>query len=265
MQIAYESCPLCKSEFKTLMTAGVTHHPLWHAPLPEQMEWSKCTSCGHVFSRNYWDEQGLKELFLKSNDSQIAEGITHGNRHLWSLSVDRAMGLLGGYKAVHEGFSNPSWLDVGFGNGALVMVAAEYGFNSVGIDARGEAVGSLQSLGYNASCVQFDEYSGGPFSVVSMCDVLEHLPYPRESLKKVHELIDPKGLLMISLPNMDCAHWRIMDRPGSIGPYWSEIEHYHNFSRESLTRLLIEEGFRLVDYSVSSRYIACMEVFATPI
>jgi hypothetical protein len=45
-------------------------------------------------------------------------------------------------------------------------------------------------------------------------------------------------------------------------PYWSEMEHFHNFGRSRLYSLLEEFGFRPERYSVSERYKACMEVIA---
>jgi hypothetical protein len=45
--------------------------------------------------------------------------------------------------------------------------------------------------------------------------------------------------------------------------YWGEIEHYHNFSRGRLYALLKEHGFQPVEYSVSERHRAGMEVIAS--
>jgi len=52
-----------------------------------------------------------------------------------------------------------------------------------------------------------------------------------------------------------------MDRRSS-NPYWAEFEHYHNFSRSTLTWTLRQCGFTPLSYSVSRRYIACMEIIA---
>ena len=48
----------------------------------------------------------------------------------------------------------------------------------------------------------------------------------------------------------------------STPPYWAEIEHYHNFDRASLYKLLAECGFEPVSYGVSDRYRCTMEVVA---
>jgi hypothetical protein len=52
-----------------------------------------------------------------------------------------------------------------------------------------------------------------------------------------------------------------MDRAGK-NPYWSELEHLHNFGRARLEALLREVGFTPTAYAVSERYLAGMEVVA---
>lgn len=67
--------------------------------------------------------------------------------------------------------------------------------------------------------------------------------------------------MFISCPNRDSVAWKEMDRNGN-NPYWAELEHYHNFSRDSLTALLRRCDFIPVCYNVSLRYKACMEIIA---
>jgi len=154
------------------------------------------------------------------------------------------------------------WMDVGCGSGGLVITAAEYGFNAIGLDSRPQAVESIEALGYNAVLGDLMELRvTDPVMVVSLADVLEHVPFPREALKRVHAAIIPGGMVMVSCPNLDSGSWGKANAEG-INPYWSELEHHHNFSRASLMRLLAEEGFFPVDYSISTRYKCCMEVIA---
>lgn len=47
----------------------------------------------------------------------------------------------------------------------------------------------------------------GPYDVVLAADVLEHLRSPESTLEKIHGLLIPNGLLLVSLPNI--AHWRV--------------------------------------------------------
>ena len=154
------------------------------------------------------------------------------------------------------------WADVGFGNGALLMTAHEFGFRPLGCDLRAANVDALKATGIEAvmsdiTTLELPE----PAAVISMADVLEHMPFPKQGLAAAHERLRPGGVLLISMPNSDSLLWRMLNG-ASANPYWGEIEHYHNFGRKRLDALLREMGFEPVRYGVSERYRACMEVIA---
>lgn len=237
-----------------LRTGDCTAHPLWHPPLPERIAWVRCKGCSHVYSDHYWTDEGFKELFRKANAHQVVGGATDQYRQLWSMLIDKVVAHL--QRAPWGGIS---WLDAGCGNGGLAMAAAEYGFDAAGFDTRLTAVESLLGLGYRAKKVAFDQYAGDPVDVLSMMDLLEHLPQPVESLQKAHGMLKDAGILVISTPNMDCSSWRSM---ADANPYWGEIEHLHIFSRCGLFGLLEKSGFQPIQYSVGLHYKACMEVIA---
>jgi predicted SAM-dependent methyltransferase len=98
-------------------------------------------------------------------------------------------------------------------------------------------------------------------AVISMADVLEHLPFPRTGLQSANRLLRDDGILFVSMPNMESAVWRALD-DNKANPYWGELEHYHNFSRSRLYELLRECGFEPLRYGISERYRACMEIVA---
>ncbi len=154
------------------------------------------------------------------------------------------------------------WLDIGFGNGSLVLTAQEYGFHAIGLDVREDNVRALRALGVEAHA---EPLSKAPLqaqcSVISMADVLEHIPFPGQTLAEAWDRLSDDGVLLISMPNRDSAAWQMLDRQ-NLNPYWGEIEHYHNFGRARLYALLSEYGFEPIRYGVSERYRVCMEVIA---
>jgi SAM-dependent methyltransferase len=157
-----------------------------------------------------------------------------------------------------------TWLDVGFGNASLLFTAQEWGFVPVGLDLRRENVESLLKMGVEAHCRELASLQGeARFAVISMADVLEHMPFPRETLTAARRLLGPDGVLFLSMPHYDCAAWRLLDA-ANANPYWGELEHFHNFTRKRLYALLEETGFEPVAYGVSERYRVCMEVLARP-
>jgi protein O-GlcNAc transferase len=252
-RIAYAACPLCGStEIPYHIEADTTRHTLYKPALPKTMKWHSCDGCGHVFTEGHYTPQMLDIVFSDTQASQRVGYDLEGQRKVSARIVDRIA------RHVREG----EWLDVGFGNASLLFTAEEWGYTPVGVDLRTDNVEALRKLGIEAHSVEIEEMDAqARFSVVSMADVLEHMPFPKKGLQAVRRLLRPGGVLFVSMPNMASIVWRALDAAGT-NPYWGEIEHYHNFSRQRLDALLEECGFSVLDYNISERYRSCMEVVA---
>ena len=254
MRAPYDRCPLCEAAGAAeLLVADCTGHELYKKPLPPTLRWLQCAKCAHLFVDGHFTPQALKILFSGTPKGQLPGHDIEGQRFSWA-SVLEAIGTLrppGG-----------RWLDVGFGSGALLTTAAEFGYEVAGIDLREENVRLMREAGFDVHAVELAAYRpAAPFDVVSMADVLEHMPFPKRALRDARELLRPGGLLFLSMPNADAFVWQASTR-AQTNPYWGEIEHYHNFGRRRLTALLEECGFAVLRYGVSFRYRMCMELVA---
>jgi hypothetical protein len=252
-RIGYRACPLCDSaDIPYHIEADTTRHALYKPVLPKTMKWRSCAGCGHMFTEGYYTPEMCEVIF---SDTQPVQRVGHdveGQRKVSARIVERIA------RRVTDG----DWLDIGFGNASLLFTAQEWGYTPVGVDLRKENVDALRKLQIEAYCIPVEEMDWRErFSVVSMADVLEHMPFPRKVLPAVHRMLRPGGVLFVSMPNTDSIVWRALDAAGT-NPYWSEIEHYHNFSRKRLHTLLEQHGFTPLDYNISERYRSCMEITA---
>lgn len=252
-RIPFGRCPLCYCA--TLVDSVIgdcSKHPLYHRSLSPVMKWKQCASCAHVFTEGYYSDEACKLIYSKTNEQQQVGFDIELQRVTSSRIVEKILPHV----------SAGSWLDVGFGNGSLLFTAQEYGFIPIGLDLRIDNVTQISSLGVEAHCEDISNVSlASRCSVISMADVLEHVPYPQKMLQAAHRLLADDGVLFVSMPNMDNIVWKAMDQQNA-NPYWGEIEHYHNFSRDQLYSLLRQQGFEPVRYGISERYRACMEVIA---
>jgi SAM-dependent methyltransferase len=252
-RLMFEACPLCaERRFAVLRTGDCSRHPLYRPAVAPGMTWMRCEPCGHVFTDGHFSPEVMAEIFQRTNQGQQPGVAFEQNRMVSARIVER----------VARYVSAGAWLDIGFGNGSLLFTAEEWGFAPVGLDLRPSSVEALQRLGIEARCsdlATLDE--PGRFAVISLADVLEHMPFPKEGLAAAHGLLRPDGVLFVSMPNYDCAAWRLLDSTNA-NPYWGELEHFHNFSRARLYALLDQQGFEPVHYAVSERYRVCMEVIA---
>jgi protein O-GlcNAc transferase len=254
--VEFDQCPLCGGdEASVAHVADVTHHPCFHVSLSPTITWLSCDRCGHSFRQGFYTEQALELVFRSTPEHQEVGFDIEQQRPVSARLVERVL------PHVPPDRRNGRWLDVGFGNASLLFTAAEFGFEPVGCDLRPRNVEMLRFFDVEAECADVTELCVDQVTVVSMNDVLEHVPYPVEALRAAHRLLEPGGVLLVSAPNAESVLWRVLDMAG-VNPYWGELEHYHNFGRVSLYTLLRRCGFEPVSYGVSERYRCGMEVVA---
>ena len=255
-RIMFDGCPLCGGQNTAVLRTGdCSRHALYRPVVAPVMTWMQCKDCSHVFTDGYLSPEAEQAIFQSTHEVQKPGYAFEQQRVVSARMVDN----------VARYAKDGAWLDVGFGNGSLLFPAEDWGFTPIGLDLRRSSVEAMQKLGIEAHCLDIAALDRpNHFSVISMADVLEHMPFPKIGLAAAHRLLRHDGVLFVSMPNYDCMAWRLMDL-SNTNPYWGELEHFHNFSRARLVSLLKELGFEPVHYGISQRYRGCMEVIATRI
>ena len=249
----YESCPLCSSkDIYVYKSFNCTSHPLYKEALDNNILWMNCKKCNHQFTEGYFSAKALDLILSDTPDTQKVGFNIEKHREFSAKVIEKVLAYQ------QEG----SWLDFGFGNGSLLFTAQEFGFHPVGIDLRKENVKTMKELSFEVYSDPLNKLNFlKDFSVISVMDVLEHIPYPKKILTTLSNLLKKNGCMIISMPNSESIIWRLLDA-GNNNFYMKEIEHYHNFSKTSLYELLEQCGMKPVRYGISERYRACMEVLA---
>jgi len=96
-------------------------------------------------------------------------------------------------------------LDIGTGAGYFLKLARDRGFNVMGIEVS-ERASDFARKNYgltvlNVSSVEEAEFWDKQFDVVSLCHVIEHLPYPQNTIKEIHRILRDNGTLLVITPN----------------------------------------------------------------
>lgn len=259
----YSGCPLCEStDILPVAKINCTGHAMWHEPLEQFIPWVRCGHCEHIFTEEYFTDEALTVLFENTHHQQVTGTDIEYQRSPSAKLVERVVNALGLP-------DDRLWLDVGFGNGSLLMTANEFGFNVFGVELRKKNVEAIRNFGFPAyhgtleSAAENGVFTSKP-AVISMADVVEHEPFPRDVLRCARSLIDDPGVLLVSMPNASAPLWGLMNA-NNANAYWREIEHYHNFTRETLYAELARAGFKPFSYAVSDRYRCGIEVLAQPV
>lgn len=140
-------------------------------------------------------------------------------------------------------------LDVGPCTGTLLLQAREAGFAVQGIEINaGAARMCREELGLDvrAGVLEADSYPAESFDVVSMGDVIEHVPDPVTTLRTVARVLKPGGHVLISTPNVESAAARMLQ----VKPE----EHIYYFSAATLAASLEKAGLQTVEMRTLDRY-----------
>lgn len=136
-------------------------------------------------------------------------------------------------------------LDVGAGFGHFVKAASTH-YHTMGTELAPAAVDwASRNLGVElvqASVESLPNLLSGPYDVVTLWDVIEHLDDPRQALMAVAERLEPGGLVILSTPDFSSLAARLLGRRWY---YLDPIQHVVLFGRPAMARLLSECGFRV--------------------
>jgi 2-polyprenyl-3-methyl-5-hydroxy-6-metoxy-1,4-benzoquinol methylase len=91
--------------------------------------------------------------------------------------------------------------------------------------------------------------SGERIDVIASFEVIEHLFSPRDFVRQCADLLDAGGVLMVSCPNGKGFDIRMLGEKSSA----VDVEHINLFNPESLTRLLDNSGFEVIDCRTPGR------------
>lgn len=134
-------------------------------------------------------------------------------------------------------------LDVGCYTGFFLECARERGWRVSGVEpSRWAADYGRDKLGIEIFNGPIERYQDDrQFDVVTMWDVLEHVPNPVEVLSILRPRLRPDGLLVFATHNLDTTVAKVM---GKHFPLFMEMHTVH-FNNRTLEMLLDRTGFRL--------------------
>lgn len=150
-------------------------------------------------------------------------------------------------------------LDVGCGVGYFLQAAQERGWTVAGVDLDKCAVDMACSRDLDVRWETAEEMSfeSEQFDVVTLFNVIEHAPNPRDTLRSISRVLKSEGLLVLETPTDDFPAkylMRFLYRTSGgtcVAPVrfffgsGKNGEHVYRFSRKTITRLLMLTGFQI--------------------
>lgn len=154
----------------------------------------KCKSCGHVFS-SFGQKQDYKEYFGKVIDS---------DNFWWDKAHEKI------YNDFCKKFifsKTGRLLDVGSGLGYFVKKVSENnGWDVYGYEISTSAVkfakNKLDLKNIFEGKVENSKFPKNHFDIITLWDVVEHIPNPYPMLKYLYTILKKNGILFIHTPNI---------------------------------------------------------------
>ncbi len=135
-------------------------------------------------------------------------------------------------------------LDVGCATGELVVQLKRRGFHACGVEPNPKAAEFARtSLGLTVWTGSLSEVpkNAGPFELITLWHVLEHVPDLNQTLARLRGLLTDSGRLAIAVPNPLSSDAKAY---GASWVAWDAPRHLYDFEPAVLMDLLTRSGFR---------------------
>ena len=232
-------CRLCKGDhFKVYYTQGDHNQFIFY-------QCSKCNLVNYDASAGV-NQEKYAEVFLDPFDEKCKKN--RGQTQSWSF-IKRHIPARG------------KLLDIGCGNGRLLYLANENGFQVKGIEMSPYLAESVsKKLGIEIITTDFLNYKSlqDRFDLIVLRHVLEHLPDPVMALNKIGSLLSENGYAVLEFPNIESLNLKFKKLLSKYGLYQKRYSpdylpgHWNEFSRKSFQYLASLTGFQIIVWQTYS-------------
>ncbi len=139
-------------------------------------------------------------------------------------------------------------LDVGCAAGYFLRVMQQEGWEVTGLEPsdaiRPQAEELIGKENVRAGLLGEVELERSSFDLVTMWDVLEHIPDPVAAAREVRSLLAPAGRFLIETQDVASLAARVLGRRWQ---HYKHAEHLYHFDRRTIAEVLRRAGFRVLE------------------
>jgi SAM-dependent methyltransferase len=219
----------------------------------------KCRRCGLLYVNPRLDAKSLakvysKDYFVSDADDPGVDYKAYANyisdEKVILRSMNRRMQKVEKY-APRKG----RVLDVGCAAAFSLLAAQQRGWEAEGIEYSDFCVDYARSRELKVHQGGLDGFQALPesFDAITMWDYLEHSCNPVEELKACNRLLKNKGVVVLSIPNVDSWSYSLLKEKW-IG--FKNIEHFYFYSRKTLAQIAEMAGFKLEHSFYQGKYLS---------
>ncbi|MDP3900379.1 MAG: class I SAM-dependent methyltransferase [bacterium] len=204
----------------------------------------RCSGCGLIF---VWPlPKDFAEIYSQDYFSGASQGFGYAD---YNADKKPMLSAWLKYLALIEKLlpNKGRLLDVGAATGFFMCLAKERGWQVNGVEISDFAARSGRKAGLEifTGTLENAPFAEESFDLITMWDVVEHLPQPREFFSRASRLLKKGGVIVINTPDAGSI------LAGLLGKRWHLIvppEHLHYFNLNSLSLLLSKTGFKILQH-----------------
>jgi len=204
-----------------------------------------CLDCGHTTYMDKPSREWVNKFYLETwdGDSKFEEEVKRrgeeAKKDLFAQSTNVMIQQMRKFNIEKDA----NILEIGCGYGDMLRILKNGGYtNLIGIESsKVRAMVAEKAHNIRVNNEAFEDigfHKDQKFDIIFSYHTLEHSYDPSEVIKKASELQDEGDYLILSLPNH-------VGEP-TMGVF-TFLPHLHSFSQTSLTRLLNENGYQMID------------------
>ncbi len=206
----------------------------------------ECTDCGLAYIANQPTAEKLTEIYSASADYHA--GLQQPGSKLWQRMDGIARNHIAFLDRVAK---HGEVLDVGCSTGQFLARARDKGFGVAGVEFSADSANFARThfgLSVDQGSIHQSQRAAASVDVLTMFDVIEHVPDPASDIAKAFGLLKPGGWFVLSTPNIDGLFPRMAYKLAHRLDYWPHPEpphHLYQFSVRTLSAMLEKAGFVL--------------------
>jgi len=186
----------------------------------------KCCSCDSIFDNPRPTQEAIGRHYSQKGKYDHWIDSDKNFHKYWKSFLKRLLA----YK------KNGELLDIGAGIGMFLSQAKEY-FTVTGTEISTEGIEVAKqryNLDFIPGTVENIDFKGKKFDVITMCQILEHFPYPGKTLDYVKTLLKPDGIIYITVPNEAAYSFRMI-----LAGLFSRVgvKRFQNFTSQGFRKL----------------------------